>query len=80
MAADQAESFTVTPAKRDTNGDMIPMAQPPADRKQFEAVFPTLIKDLSDHVGQYGLPNNSLQWFQKVPLCDIVFDNSSPPH
>ncbi|KAL9127818.1 MAG: hypothetical protein Q9217_003378 [Psora testacea] len=35
-----------------------------ASREDFEAFFPTLIKDLSEHVQQYNIPSNVLDWFQ----------------
>ena len=41
------------------------MAKPPT-REDFEAFFPTLIEDLSEHVRQYNLPLNALEWFQNV--------------
>lgn len=37
------------------------------DRKAFEAVFPSLVKDLLNHAKKYNLPENALQWFEKVP-------------
>ncbi|PGH00772.1 hypothetical protein AJ79_08110 [Helicocarpus griseus UAMH5409] len=33
-------------------------------RADFEAVFPSLVKDLSDHAIQYGIPSTALEWFQ----------------
>ena len=36
-------------------------------RSDFEAFFPTLVKDLSEHVQQYKLPPNALEWLQNVP-------------
>ena len=37
-----------------------------ADRKKFEDFYPTLIKDLTEHVQGYNIPSNALEWFQKV--------------
>ncbi len=37
-----------------------------ATLKDFEAVFPFLIQDLSDHCTQYGLPDEALKWYQNV--------------
>ena len=37
-----------------------------ASLKDFEAVFPSLIEDLSKHCEQYGLPSTALKWFQNV--------------
>ena len=39
-----------------------------ANREDFQAFFHTLIKDLSEHVEQYKLPSNVLEWFQNVHL------------
>jgi len=33
-------------------------------RQEFEAVFPKLVKDLTDHCAQYGLPQQALTWFE----------------
>ncbi|KAK2794570.1 Farnesyl pyrophosphate synthetase [Onygenales sp. PD_12] len=33
-------------------------------RADFEAVFPSLVKDITDHASQYGSPSNALEWFQ----------------
>jgi farnesyl diphosphate synthase len=35
-------------------------------RSDFEAVFPTLAKDILDHAKQYGIPEQAYQWFEKV--------------
>lgn len=37
-------------------------------RADFEAVFPSLVDDLLNHAKKYNLPENALQWFEKVPL------------
>jgi len=37
----------------------------PVTLKQFESVFPQLIKDLSEHCKQYNLPTQALTWFEK---------------
>ncbi|KAL1959942.1 hypothetical protein VTO42DRAFT_610 [Malbranchea cinnamomea] len=34
-------------------------------RADFEAVFPSLVKDLSEHASRYGVPEAALEWFQK---------------
>ena len=36
------------------------------NKQDFEDFFPTLIEDLSEHVKQYDLPSNALEWFQNV--------------
>lgn len=36
------------------------------NRADFESVFPSLVKDISDHAIQYGLPSTALEWFQNV--------------
>jgi hypothetical protein len=35
-------------------------------RKDFEAVFPSLVEDLSEAAKQYNIPKPALQWFQRV--------------
>lgn len=35
-------------------------------RKSFEDVFPSLTQDLVDHAKKYNMPENALQWFEKV--------------
>ncbi|WEW56204.1 Farnesyl pyrophosphate synthetase [Emydomyces testavorans] len=34
-------------------------------RADFEAVFPSLVQDLSEHAKQYGIPTTALEWFQR---------------
>lgn len=38
----------------------------PTTLKEFEAVFPLLVEDLSQHAKSYGLPENALKWYQEV--------------
>ena len=38
----------------------------PISLKEFEAVFPRLVEDLSQHSKQYGLPDDALKWYQDV--------------
>jgi len=35
-------------------------------RQQFEAVFPRLVDDIKEHCVKYKLPDQALQWFEKV--------------
>lgn len=35
-------------------------------RESFESVFPSLAQDLLAHAKKYNLPENALQWFEKV--------------
>jgi hypothetical protein len=42
------------------------------DRTAFEAVFPSLVEDLLNHAKKYNLPDNALQWFEKVPLLPLL--------
>lgn len=35
-------------------------------RADFEAVFPSLREDLLNYAKQYKLPQNALEWFEKV--------------
>lgn len=39
---------------------------PSTSRESFEAVFPSLAQDLVDHAKKYNVPENALQWFEKV--------------
>ena len=34
--------------------------------KQFETVFPKLVKDLEDNAKQYNLPEENLKWYRNV--------------
>ncbi|KAL8871192.1 MAG: hypothetical protein Q9174_002925 [Haloplaca sp. 1 TL-2023] len=36
----------------------------PISLQEFEAVFPQLVDDLSQHSKQYGLPDDALKWYQ----------------
>jgi len=40
-------------------------------RADFQKVFPSLVKDVSDLAKRYNLPTNALEWFQKVGLVAI---------
>lgn len=35
-------------------------------RADFEAVFPSLVQDLTENVQQYGIPTPALEWYQRV--------------
>jgi farnesyl diphosphate synthase len=35
-------------------------------RADFEAIFPKLAQDILDHAKRYNLPDNALEWFEKV--------------
>jgi hypothetical protein len=37
------------------------------DRAAFEAVFTELAQDILDHAKKYNLPDNAMQWLEKVP-------------
>lgn len=37
-------------------------------REDFEAVFPSLVQDLTDHAKHYGVPTEALEWYKKVGL------------
>ena len=45
----------------DSNGSVRPTT-----RTEFEAVFPSLVEDLTQHCKQYNPPENALNWFQHV--------------
>jgi farnesyl diphosphate synthase len=38
----------------------------PATLKEFESVFPQLVKDVEAHCEKYKLPDQALTWFSKV--------------
>jgi farnesyl diphosphate synthase len=38
----------------------------PATLKEFESVFPQLVKDVEAHCEKYKLPDQALKWFNKV--------------
>ena len=38
----------------------------PTTLKQFEAVFPSLVEDLSQHASTFELPENALKWYLEV--------------
>lgn len=44
----------------------------PTTLKEFESVFPTLVKDLKENCEKYNLPEHALNWFETV--CHL------PPH
>lgn len=35
-------------------------------RKDFEAIFPSLVDDLKEHANQYGIPTDALKWYEDV--------------
>lgn len=35
-------------------------------RADFEAIFPALAQDILAHAKRYNLPDNALEWFEKV--------------
>ena len=40
---------------------------PPSNKlKDFEAVFPKLVKDLEDNAKQYNIPEDALKWYSNV--------------
>ena len=45
----------------------------PTTLKEFEAVFPSLVEDLSQHVKQYGLPEDALKWYQDVSISMVPY-------
>jgi farnesyl diphosphate synthase len=45
----------------------------PTTLKEFETVFPTLVKDLKEHCENYKLPKQALDWFEKVRLLFMEF-------
>ena len=58
----------------------------PSSKEEFEAVFPSLVQDLTEHTKQYGTPENALKWFQEVcflqfisPTIEIPYIQLIPP-
>lgn len=41
-------------------------------RGDFEQVFPALVKDLLGEAKKFNLPDNALQWFEKVGFVFVV--------
>ena len=41
-------------------------------RKDFEAVFPSLVDDLVEHCKQYNMPDNALKWYEQVSCSYIL--------
>jgi farnesyl diphosphate synthase len=50
-----------------SNNDQLPTM--PTTLKEFEAVFPTLVKDMKEHCQKYKLPDQALNWFEQVRHC-----------
>ena len=50
------------------NEELIPPTTMPSSNKlkDFEAVFPKLVKDLEDNVIQYNIPEDALKWYSNV--------------
>ncbi len=48
----------------------------PASLKDFETVFPTLVKDIKEHCEKYKLPDQALTWFEKVWLQPMLSQNA----
>jgi farnesyl diphosphate synthase len=42
-------------------------------RANFEAVFPTLVEDISQAAKQYNIPTNALEWLQKVNHLEKLY-------
>lgn len=63
-------SFLATSHKsQHVAGNEEPVSAPlsSADKlKEFETVFPKLVKDLEDNAKQYNLPEESLKWYRDV--------------
>ena len=51
----------------------------PADedqRRQFETVFPSIVRDLKDHVSQYDMPAETLEWFEQVSPIPLPIEHN----
>ena len=43
------------------------ITMPPSNKlKDFEAIFPKLVKDLEDNAKQYNIPEDALKWYSNV--------------
>jgi len=47
-------------------------------RKDFEAVFPSLVEDLMQRCKQYKMPKDALDWFQNVGDDHFATSAGSP--
>lgn len=45
----------------------------PTTLKEFEAVFPSLVEDLSQHALSFKLPENAFKWYQEVRISSIYY-------
>lgn len=45
--------------------------------KDFEAVFPKLVKDLEEHAKQYNIPEEALKWYSNV--CFLALSTVPSP-
>lgn len=53
------------------NEEPIPTNTPSSNKlKDFEAVFPKLVKDLEDNAKQYNIPEDALKWYSNVSSLD----------
>ena len=52
----------------------------PTTLKEFEAVFPTLVKDMKEHCQSYKLPEQALTWFEQVRRDCLISRQLSIPH
>lgn len=41
--------------------------------KQFESVFPKLVKDVLDHAATHKLPTEFVEWYEKVCLLRRLY-------
>ena len=62
----QPDDPAYEPAAKRAKIDDMAAAPAPASRKEFEAVFPKLVEDVTEHVKQYNIPDNALEWFRTV--------------
>jgi len=45
---------------------------------KFEAIFPSLVKDLKDNATQFGIFSEALKWYEEVRLPDSPASPQSP--
>ncbi len=56
------------------------MSSKEQQKKDFEAVFPSLVEDLKENAKQYGIPADALKWYEDVSSSSLLLPPPSPNH
>jgi hypothetical protein len=59
------------------------MSSKEQQKKDFEAVFPSLVEDLKENAKQYGIPADALKWYEDVSSSSLLLPPPNPqitPH